>query len=107
MIVDTDDMRRVGADLERPPGERYYRHPGDVVRLVIWGAAAVLVVLFIQVATDTSDGVTTDLARAGARLARPIRVLLLALCQVAAIVVPVGVAGGLMIRQRWRRTGVV
>jgi undecaprenyl-diphosphatase len=107
MIADTDDISRLESDLERPPGERYYRHPGDVVRLVIWGAASVLVILFIQVATDTSDGVTTDLARAGARLARPIRVLLLALCQVAAIVVPVGVLGGLMVRQRWRRTGVV
>jgi hypothetical protein len=22
----------------RPPGERYFRHPGDVLRLLLWGA---------------------------------------------------------------------
>ena len=30
---------------DRPPGERYYRHPGDLVRLVVWGTATVLLVL--------------------------------------------------------------
>ena len=24
-----------------PPGERYYRHPGDVIRLVVWGLATI------------------------------------------------------------------
>ena len=42
----------------RPPGERYFRHPGDVVRLVLWGAATFVLVVFIGVATGTSDGVT-------------------------------------------------
>ena len=29
-------------DATKPPGERYYRHPGDVVRLVLWGTGIVL-----------------------------------------------------------------
>ena len=35
---------------ERAPGERYYRHPGDVVRLVLWGVATVAVGLLTQFA---------------------------------------------------------
>src|SRR5206468_11303726 len=50
-----------------PPGERYYRHPGDVVRLVLWGTAALLLAIVIQVGTHTTDGVAADLGRVTGR----------------------------------------
>ena len=89
------------------PGERYYRHPGDVVRLVLWGTATVVLVLFIAVATGTSDGLTADLGRAADQLPSTGRQLLLALTQVAAIVVPATVAVVLVVSRRWRRLGIV
>jgi glycosyltransferase 2 family protein len=89
------------------PGERYFRHPGDVVRLVLWGIAAVLLVVLIGFGTDTTDGLTTDLGRVGARVPSAIRELLLALTQVVAVVVPTVVAIGLVVTQRWRRLGIV
>jgi glycosyltransferase 2 family protein len=96
----------VGLD-QRPPGERYYRHPGDVIRLVLWAAAAVLLVLFIEVATGTSSGMTDDLGGAAASVPRPAREFVLALVQVSAVLIPVGVLIGLVIRTRWRRTGLL
>ena len=60
--------RRDRRTRSRPPGERYFRHPGDVVRLVVWGArGARSLGVFLRLATDTSDGLTTDLGRAAAR----------------------------------------
>ena len=56
-------------DQVQPPGERYFRHPGDVVRLVIWGLAALLLGVFLRLAPDTSDGLTSDLGRAASRVA--------------------------------------
>ena len=35
-----------GTDL-RPPGDRYYRHPGDAVRLVLWGFTVVGLATFM------------------------------------------------------------
>jgi uncharacterized protein (TIRG00374 family) len=90
-------------DQVRPPGERYFRHPGDVVRLVIWGVLAAVIGLFIRLATDTSDGVTSDLGRAASRVPTAVRELALALLQVGAIVVPVVVVVLLVVQQRWRR----
>ena len=90
-------------DQVRPPGERYFRHPGDVVRLVIWGLAALLLGVFLRLATDTSDGLTSDLGRAASRVPTAVRELALALVQVGAIVVPVVVVVLLVLQQRWRR----
>ncbi|MET0727779.1 MAG: flippase-like domain-containing protein [Acidimicrobiales bacterium] len=90
-----------------PPGERYFRHPGDVIRLVLWAATTLAVVLFIGVATGTSDGVTADLGRAARQLPTTFRELLLALVQVVAVVVPVTVVAALGVTQRWRRLGIV
>ena len=39
-----------------PPGERYFRHPGDVVRLVVWGASPRSSCCSSRSATATSDG---------------------------------------------------
>src|SRR6266545_1602054 len=87
----------------RPAGERYFRHPGDVVRVVLWGVGVAGLALFVEVGTSTSDGITTDLGRVAARLAPSVRQLALALTQVIAVVVPAVVIVGLVARQRWRR----
>jgi uncharacterized protein (TIRG00374 family) len=91
----------------RPPGDRYYRHPGDVVRLVMWGAVTLLLALLVSVATATSDGLTTDLGRAAARMTNPLRELLLALLQVAAVVLPIVALAVLTVQRRWRRIGFI
>jgi undecaprenyl-diphosphatase len=90
-----------------PPGERYYRHPGDVVRLVLWGTAALLLAIVIALGTHTSDGVTADLGRVAGRAPQAVRELLLALTQIVAIAVPAAVAIGLAVLQRWRRLGLL
>jgi uncharacterized membrane protein YbhN (UPF0104 family) len=87
----------------RPPGDRYYRHPGDVVRLVLWGSGTVVLALLIWLAPSTMDGVTEDLGRASARMPRPGRQLALAIAQVLVLVVPTAVAAVLIAQQRWRR----
>jgi undecaprenyl-diphosphatase len=88
---------------DRPPGERYYRHPGDVVRLAVWGITLVVLLLFVEVATGTSDGLRTDLG--GAATAPPLafRQLLLACVQVTSLVVPAGVVAVLVATRHWRR----
>lgn len=90
-----------------PPGDRYYRHPGDVVRLVLSALAVVALVLFVEVATRTSEGVTADLGDAASAVPSAVRELALALTQVAAIAVPLGIASWLVVRQRWRRLVIV
>ena len=70
------DVSPVGDD--RPAGERYFRHPGDVVRLVVWVIAAALLALFVEVATGTSSGLSSDLGDAASRISRGARELLLA-----------------------------
>ena len=91
----------------RPPGDRYYRHPGDVVRLVVWGAATVVLIVWTWLATSTTEGVTTDLGRATGRIPVALRELLLAVAQVAAVIVPIAVAVVLVVQQRWRRLALV
>ena len=63
--------RRTARRLRRrstPPGERYFRHPGDVVRLVLWGRPRSCSVVSSRSATATSEGVTTDLGPGRPRL---------------------------------------
>ena len=91
----------------RPPGERYYRHPGDVVRLVLWVSATVVLAAFIWLATDSSEGVTSDLGGAAARIPLSARQLALSLAQVGAIVVPLTALVLVVLQRRWRRLGVV
>ena len=31
----------------RPAGDRYYRHPGDVVRFIVWALLTTIVILFV------------------------------------------------------------
>ena len=87
----------------QPPGERRFRHPGDVVRLTLWGTATLVLVVLIAVATSTSEGVTTDVGRVVTRLPGSVREFLLGLIQVAALAVPVAVVVGLVVKQRWHR----
>ena len=53
----------VGFD-ESPPGERYFRHPGDVLDVVLSAAALLVLIAFIHVSTGTSAGVRADLGQA-------------------------------------------
>jgi undecaprenyl-diphosphatase len=92
---------------DRPPGERYFRHPGDIVRLCVWATATLVLLLFVLVATDSSDGVRRDLADVGATVTLPVRQLFLAGVQVSALLVPIGVVAALVARRRWRRLGTV
>jgi undecaprenyl-diphosphatase len=92
---------------DRPAGERYFRHPGDVVRLVVWVLTAVVLALFLEVATATSSGLSRDLGGAASRISRSARELLLALTQVLALVVPIAVVAVLLVQRRFRRLGVV
>jgi hypothetical protein len=86
----------------RPPGDRYFRHPGDVVRLVVWGLATAVLAVVISLATSTTDGASADLGRAAPGFQRQ-RELALAIVQVASILVPVVVVVVLVVEQRWRR----
>jgi len=92
---------------ERPPGERYFRHPGDIVRLVVWGAATIVLVLLIELAEGTDDGIRQDLGEAVALIPLAVRELALAAAQIAALLVPVVIAICLVTQQRWRRTVVL
>jgi uncharacterized protein (TIRG00374 family) len=92
---------------QRPPGERYYRHPGDVVRLVVWVAATALLLLFIDVAANTSDGVRVDLGGAATSLPDALRQLLLAGAQVGVVGAPLALAATLVGQGRWRRLATV
>ena len=92
---------------ERPPGERYYRHPGDVVRCIGWSGAVLLLALFITVATGTSDGVRADLGGAVTAVPTAARQLLVVIAQIAAVITPIAVVGVLAWQRRWRRLATV
>jgi glycosyltransferase 2 family protein len=96
----------VGHDTSAP-GERYFRHPGDVVRFTLAAVAVALLVLFVELATRTSAGVSSDLSRAASAVPDEMRELLLAAAQLVALVVPVLIVAALVYRRRWRRLGVV
>ena len=87
----------------QPPGERRFRHPGDVVRLALWGTATLVLAVLIAVATSTSEGVTTDVGRVVTRLPGSVREFLLGLIQIAALAVPLAVVVGLVVKRRWHR----
>ena len=88
---------------EGPPGERYYRHPGDVIRLVVWGAATTALLLFVELAEETNGGLREDLADVVDLIPVTVRQLAVTIAQVAAILVPSLVIAALVTQQRWRR----
>ncbi len=90
-----------------PPGERYYRHPGDLLRLVLWALAAAVLALVIGVAQASTAGITADLGRVAHQLAPAIRALALALTQVGAVAVPVAGVVVLVVQRRFRRLGLL
>src|SRR6185503_3288683 len=47
-----------------PAGDLHFRHPGDVVRLILWATATAVVALTIWLGRSTSEGLTVDLVRA-------------------------------------------
>ena len=86
-----------------PPGERYYRHPGDVIRLVVWGLITLALVIFVELAEGTNDGLREDVADVVALIPVTVRQLAVTIAQVAAILVPGFVAVTVIARRRWRR----
>ncbi len=100
------DRDMSGTD-HRPPGERYFRHPGDVVRTALWGAATLALIAFDELATETNAALATDLGRVATAIHRTARELLLGLTQVMSVTTPVAVLAALALRRRWRRTGMV
>ncbi|MEJ7724603.1 MAG: hypothetical protein WKF64_09880 [Ilumatobacteraceae bacterium] len=70
------DRDMSGTD-HRPPGERYFRHPGDVVRTALWGAATLALIAFDELATETNAALATDLGRVATAIHRTARELLL------------------------------
>src|SRR4051812_15330820 len=90
-----------------PPGERYFRHPGDVVRLAVWGTTTVLLVALIELGTHTTGGVATDLGQVAARAPGELRQLVLAVTQIVTILAPTAIVVGLLLRRRWRRLGLL
>ncbi len=78
------------------------------MRLVLWVLAAIALAVFIQVATGTSRGISTDLASAGGRVPTTVRELVLAMTQVVAVVLPEAVIVVLaLVQRRWRRLGML
>ena len=77
------------------------------MRLVLAGAALLLLVLFVELATSTSRGVSADLGRAATAVPDDARELLLAVTQIVALAFPILVVVAIVVRQRWRRLGVV
>jgi undecaprenyl-diphosphatase len=77
-----------------------------VIRLVLWALVTLVLALVVSIASDTSEGLTTDLGRAASRLAEAVRELALALAQVGAVLVPLAVVAVLVVQRRWRRIGV-
>ena len=77
------------------------------MRLAVWGITLVVLLLFVEVATGTSDGLRTDLGGAATEPPLAFRQLLLACVQVTALVVPAGVVAILVVPRRWRRLGTV
>ena len=88
---------------DRSPGERYYRHPGDVIRVVVWAAIALVLVLFVEVASETSEGVREDLGNAVTQVPDAARQLLLAVAQFVSIAAPVAALATLVVCRRFRR----
>jgi glycosyltransferase 2 family protein len=91
----------------RAPGERYYRHPGNVIRVVAWTVVAVALVLFVDLAVATSSGVRTDLGQAATHVPDAARQLLLGVVQLGCVAVPAAVLALLAFQGRWRRAATV
>jgi undecaprenyl-diphosphatase len=100
-----------GADVPafdvRPPGERYFRHPGDVLRLVVWGVTTIAVAVLVGSGTATAQGVSDDVASVFGQIADGARELLLVLVQAFALGGPLVILAALVVRGRWRRIGLL
>ena len=88
---------------DRPPGERYFRHPGDVIHLVVWGLVTFALLVFIELAEGTNAGLRDDLADLVALIPVAVRQLAVTVAQLVAILATAFVVVGLVLRRRWRR----
>jgi glycosyltransferase 2 family protein len=88
---------------DRPPGERYFRHPGDVIHLVVWGLVTLLLLVFIELAEGTNAGLRDDLADVVDLIPVAVRQLAVTVAQLLAILATAYVVVVLVLRRRWRR----
>ena len=88
---------------DRPPGERYFRHPGDVIHLVVWGLVTFALLVFIELAEGTNAGLRDDLADVVALIPVAVRQLAVTVAQLVAILATAFVVVALVLRRRWRR----
>ncbi|MET0911422.1 MAG: hypothetical protein ABWZ99_18300, partial [Ilumatobacteraceae bacterium] len=86
-----------------PPGERYYRHPGDVIRMTVWGLIIIALAIFIELAEGSNEGVRDDIGDVVALIPVTVRQLAVTIAQAVAILVPVLIVAWLVYRRRWRR----
>jgi len=92
---------------DRPAGERYFRHPGDVLGLIAWAVVTLALIAFVEAATNTSDGLRRDLGRAATSIPGALREILLAVVQVTTLGVALAVVVALVLATRWRRLLIV
>ncbi len=88
---------------DRPPGERYFRHPGDVIHLVVWGLVTFVLLVFIELAEGTNAGLRDDLADVVALIPVALRQLAVTVAQLLAILATAIVVVVIVLRRRWRR----
>jgi undecaprenyl-diphosphatase len=88
---------------DTPPGERYFRHPGDVIHLVLWGLVTIALMVFIELAEGTNAGLREDIADVVARIPVAVRQLAVTVAQLIAILTTAFVVVVLALRGRWRR----
>jgi glycosyltransferase 2 family protein len=88
---------------DRPPGERYFRHPGDVIHLVVWGVITFVLLMFIELAEGTNAGLRDDVADVVALIPVAVRQLAVTVAQLLAILATAFVVVILVLRRRWRR----
>jgi glycosyltransferase 2 family protein len=88
---------------DRPPGERYFRHPGDVIHLVVWGLVTFALLVFIELAEGSNAGLRDDLADLVALIPVAVRQLAVTVAQLLVILATAFVVVALVLRRRWRR----
>ena len=85
------------------PGERYERHPGDLLRLVLWTAGTVALVALVETADRTAAAVDADLSGWIESIPEVARQLARTLVAVTALAVPLALVAVLALLRRWRR----
>ena len=94
--------QRATFDIGRP-GDRYERHPGDVLRLALWATITVLLVIVLETAEQTAAAIDADVNEWVESIPALARELGRTVIAYVAFITPVVVAAVLIARRRWRR----